>query len=180
MWARTKMPLRASIALAMHSVLCFSVINPSLRMPLRHANTALGAFPRRNCSQSMDFAEDVLSPKPAYPYRFSSSANRRHAPSRVGTMLSVCNDTMLLAKELEVVRDRTLRLEAILEEVLFAITNSDDLALLERDAARSLILDYDMQYERPARLLRSTLLAIMRRRYIPLPPSAYFQNSSSK
>lgn len=69
-------------------------------------------------------------------------------------------------------RVRMRQYELLLEDLLFALTDSDDLALLERDAARAYIVADTLTKDRPARLLRTTLLALMRRHAIPLPKSA--------
>tara|TARA_X000000368_G_scaffold281105_1_gene223038 strand:+ start:415 stop:759 length:345 start_codon:yes stop_codon:yes gene_type:complete len=99
---------------------------------------------------------------------------------RAGSMLPVSNDTYILGKEVDGLRERLLRMESLLEEVLFAITMSDDLALLERDAARVLIVGSVGGNERAPRLLRTTLLHIMRKHYIPLPTTAGVVEGSNK
>ena len=122
-----------------------------------------------------------LDAKPKYPYSVVQQGNFVPGVRRAGTMLSVSNDTYILGKAVDGLRERLLRMESLLEEVLFAITTSDDLALLERDAARVLIVGSVGGNERAPRLLRTTLLHIMRKHYIPLPISAgvvYSSNTS--
>ena len=82
------------------------------------------------------------------------------------------NTTTLVRSEIAELRARMVDYEALLEDLLFALTDSDDLALLERDAARSYIVSDTLTKDRPARLLRTTLLALMRQHAIPLPKSA--------
>jgi hypothetical protein len=82
------------------------------------------------------------------------------------------NTTTLVRSEVAELRARMAGYEALLEDLLFALTDSDDLALLERDAARSYIVSETLAKDRPARLLRTTLLALMRQHAIPLPKSA--------
>lgn len=82
------------------------------------------------------------------------------------------NTTTLVRCEIAELRARMADYEALLEDLLFALTDSDDLALLERDAARSYIVSETLTKDRPARLLRTTLLALMRQHAIPLPKSA--------
>jgi hypothetical protein len=82
------------------------------------------------------------------------------------------NTTTLVHSEISELRARMADYEALLEDLLFALTDSDDLALLERDAARTYIVSETLTKDRPARLLRTTLLALMRQHAIPLPKSA--------
>ena len=74
--------------------------------------------------------------------------------------------------ELAELRTRVQRLEDLLERAMFALTNSDDLALVERQATSTYIVDEGLTKRRPARLMRTSLLAIMRSECMPLPPSA--------
>ena len=74
--------------------------------------------------------------------------------------------------ELAELRTRVQRLEDLLERAMFALTNSDDLALVERQATSTYIFDEGLTKRRPARLMRTSLLAIMRSECMPLPPSA--------
>ena len=82
------------------------------------------------------------------------------------------NTTTLVRSEVAELRARMADYEVLLEDLLFALTDSDDLALLERDAARAYIASDTLTKDRPVRLLRTTLLALMRQHAIPLPKSA--------
>ena len=73
-------------------------------------------------------------------------------------------------------RNRMARLEALVEKVLYCVTHSDDVALLERDTTRTLIVDSGLVQKRPVRLLRASLLAIMRQECMRLPPGASAQD----
>ena len=94
------------------------------------------------------------------------------ASAEAALLEELVNTTTLVRSEVAELRARMANYEALLEDVLFALTDSDDLALLERDAARSYIVSETLTKDRPARLLRTTLLALMRQHAIPLPKSA--------
>ena len=98
--------------------------------------------------------------------------NSRNLLRSSSVALMNANDTLVTGSDFRKLSKRMDKLESLLEQVLYAFTNSDDLALLERDAVQTLIVDEGMGKERNARLLRTSLLTIMRANYIPLPPSA--------
>lgn len=125
----------------------------------------------------------VLHPRPTNPYSFSRPVL---TPQSSNSMLSLpsfslraSNATLALEGNVKRLSKRVERLENLLEKVLYAFTNSDDMALLEREAVRTLIVDEGMGKERTARLVRTSLLAIMRAHYIPLPPSAPLRDPKS-
>ena len=124
----------------------------------------------------------MLDPRPRSPYCFVRAPravrpaltpqNSRNLLRSSSVALMNANDTLVTGSDFRKLSKRMDKLESLLEQVLYAFTNSDDLALLERDAVQTLIVDEGMGKERNARLLRTSLLTIMRANYIPLPPSA--------
>lgn len=164
--------LVAALCLSSHCVLCFSIAPPRPALGGGRSVLSLRSACTGNASETVSSVAFELDPKPKYPYSVVQQGNFLLGVRRAGSMLAVSNDTYILGKEVDGLRERLLRMESLLEEVLFAITMSDDLALLERDAARVLIVGSVVGNERAPRLLRTTLLHIMRKHYIPLPTTA--------
>jgi len=140
------------------------------------------ACANRSAVRGEPWTAPMLDPRPRSPYCFVRTPqavrpaltpqNSRNLLRSSSVALMTANDTLVTGSDLRKMSKRMDKLESLLEQVLYAFTNSDDLALLERDALRTLIVDEGMGKERSARLLRTSLLTIMRANYIPLPPSA--------
>ena len=147
------------------------------------------ACTNRSAVRGEPWTAPMLDPRPRSPYCFvrapqavrpaltpQNSRNLLRSPS---VALMAANDTLVTGSDLRKMSKRIDKLESLLEQVLYAFTNSDDLALLERDAVQTLIVDEGMGKERTARLLRTSLLTIMRANYIPLPPSAELHDAKT-
>ena len=134
-----------------------------------------GVFVYRETSKSATPQPSPARGRHVFPLRRTEEATpcrNLSVPPRTSSYAALANATSIVAVEVQEMRVRMRQYESLLEDLLFAFTDSDDLALLERDAARAYIVADTLTKDRPARLLRTTLLALMRRYAIPLPTSA--------
>lgn len=140
-------------------------------------------FARRSIEHSITPASSPARGRKVFPLQRTeafvqqraSSIMRMRTPgghSDAEAFEELVNTTTLVLSEVAELRSRMADYEVLLEDLLFALTDSDDLALLERDAARAYIASDTLTKNRPARLLRTTLLTLMRQHAIPLPKSA--------
>lgn len=66
-----------------------------------------------------------------------------------------CADVWALEKRVD-------RLESLVEQMMTALTSSDDMLLLEREGSKCFIANEGLTSNRPAKLLRTQLLQIMK------------------